>query len=94
MITLTGRLVCSDGAEAATVLRHLDRHVELTRAEHGCLHFSVEPTTDPLVWTVHERFVDKSAFDSHQSRVRASDWGRATADIERDYVIESAAEPR
>ncbi|WP_292831904.1 antibiotic biosynthesis monooxygenase [Microbacterium sp.] len=91
MITPTGRLVCPDGDETAIVLRHRDRHVELTRAEPGCRFFRVEPTSDPLVWTVYERFVDEAAFDSHQSRVRASDWGRATASIERDYVIESAA---
>ncbi|HKT56197.1 MAG TPA: antibiotic biosynthesis monooxygenase [Microbacterium sp.] len=91
-ITLTGRLICADDDEAATVLRHLDRHIELTRAESGCLQFDVEPTADPLVWTVCERFVDRSAFESHQLRVRGSDWGRATASIERDYVVASRAD--
>ena len=89
LVQLTGRLVCADDDEAATVRRHLPRHVELTRAETGCLHFEVEPTDDPRVWMVSERFVDQAAFDSHQTRVRASEWGRATSGIRRDYVIET-----
>jgi quinol monooxygenase YgiN len=91
VICLTGQLVCVDRNEAAVVLRHLDLHVALTRAEPGCLHFTVTPTGDPLVWSVHERFVDQAAFDSHQARVQASEWGRATAGIERDYVVASVA---
>lgn len=87
VVTLVGNLICADGDEAAIVRRHLDRHIELTRAEPGCLHFSVEPTPDPLVWTVSERFVDERAFESHQTRVRASDWGRATANIKREYTV-------
>jgi quinol monooxygenase YgiN len=87
VISLTGQLVCVDENEAATVLRHLDLHVALTRAEPGCLHFTVTQTADPLVWTVHERFVDQAAFDLHQARVQASEWGRATAGIKRDYVL-------
>jgi hypothetical protein len=35
--------------------------------------------------------VDQAAFDSHQARVQASEWGRATAGIERDYVVASVA---
>ena len=61
------------------------------RALPGCLHFTVTPTGDPLVWSVHERFVDQAAFDLHQARVQASEWGRATAGIERDYVVTTIA---
>ncbi|MBB3036057.1 putative quinol monooxygenase [Hoyosella altamirensis] len=88
-VKLTGRLVCVDDAEAETVLRHLPRHMELTRAEAGCLHFDVEPTGDPRVWSVSERFVDQAAFDAHQARVRTSEWGQATSGIAREYVIET-----
>lgn len=90
MISLAGQLVCVDTNEAAIVLRHLDQHVALTCAEPGCLHFTVTPTGDPLVWTVHERFVDQAAFDLHQARAQASEWGRATAGIKRDYVVAAA----
>lgn len=86
---LTGRLVCADDAETAALLRHLPRHVELTRAEAGCLHFDVEPTEDPRVWTVSGLFVDQAAFDAHQARVRTSEWGQATSGIARDCVIET-----
>nr|WP_277350823.1 antibiotic biosynthesis monooxygenase [Rhodococcus sp. HNM0569] len=80
-------MICANGDDAAVVRQQLNRHVELTRAEEGCLHFDVEPTQDPLVWTVSERFVDQAAFDAHQKRVRSSEWGQATADIQRDYMI-------
>jgi quinol monooxygenase YgiN len=86
-VALTGRLVCANDEEEAAVLRHLPRHVELTRAEEGCLAFDVQPTSDRLVWTVSERFADQAAFEAHQARVRASEWGQATAGIVRDYVI-------
>jgi len=87
-IELTGRLVCASPAEAEVVIRHLPRHVELTRSEPGCVRFEVERTDDPLVWSVSERFVDRAAFDAHQARVRESEWGREAAAIARDYVIE------
>ncbi len=86
-VGLSGVLVCRDDAEAAIVREQLARHVELTRAESGCLAFDVEPTSDPLVWTVRESFRDAAAFRSHQRRVRDSEWGRRTALIERRYEI-------
>ncbi|EGD56813.1 putative quinol monooxygenase [Gordonia neofelifaecis] len=87
---LSGRLICADDEQLAVVETHLARHIELTRAEPGCLEFSVVPTDDPLVWRVDERFVDPRAFDAHQRRVEESEWGRATAAIERDYTIRPA----
>lgn len=73
-VELTGRLLCADPDEAAAVRRHLPEHVALTRAEPGCLRFEVEPTEDPLVWTVSELFVDRAAFEAHQARIRSSPW--------------------
>ncbi len=86
-VHLSGLLVCADDAQAHLVREHLARHVELTRAEPGCLSFAVEPTADPLVWTVEERFADADAFAAHQTRVATSAWGVATAGIERRYAI-------
>lgn len=86
-VELTGHLVCAHEREAATVRRYLPRHSELTRAEPGCLHFEVKPTDDALVWSVSERFVDRAAFDVHQARVAASEWGRVTDGITRDFVV-------
>ncbi|MFY0408668.1 putative quinol monooxygenase [Solicola sp. PLA-1-18] len=87
-VHLTGRLVCADPDEARVVAGHLEQHVALTRAEPGCLSFHVEPTPDPLVWTVAEHFADAASFAAHQARVAASEWGRATAGIERRYTVE------
>lgn len=87
-VTLTGQLVCANPEEADIVRAHLPRHLELTRAEPGCISFEVRETGNPLVWQVDERFRDDAAFTAHQGRVAASEWGRATAGIERSYVVE------
>lgn len=87
-VHLTGQLICRSSAEARTVGQHLPEHIILTRAEPGCLSFHVTPTTDPLVWDVAERFEDDTVFAAHQARVATSEWGRATAGIERRYTIE------
>lgn len=86
-VVLEGRLCCANEAEAALVRRHLPAHIGLTRAEPGCLAFTVEPSDDPLVWTVRERFADAASFGAHQTRVRASEWGRVTATIQREYTV-------
>ena len=51
-VELSGRLVSANRQEAATVARHLPRHIELTRAEPGCPSCEVQLTDDPLVWSV------------------------------------------
>ncbi|MDQ4503434.1 antibiotic biosynthesis monooxygenase [Sinomonas sp. ASV322] len=87
-IRLHGLLVCRDDNDIAVVVDHLERHIALTRAENGCVSFCVTPTDDPLVWQVEELFRDAGAFKAHQDRVASSEWGRATAGIERRYTIE------
>lgn len=87
-VRLTGQLICASAVEVEIVRTHLPEHIRLTRAEPGCLAFTVEQTTaDPLIWRIEERFVDKVAFSHHQSRTRASVWWAATAGIVRDYEI-------
>ena len=86
-VRLSGRLICASEQEAEIVRRHLPAHIDLTRAEPGCISFEVSPTDDPLIWTVEEHFRDRASFGSHQERTRASAWGAATADIARDYEI-------
>ena len=92
-IVLNGSLICKNVTEREAVEQHLPRHVALTRAEAGCLSFDVSQTSDPMVWTVAERFVDSAAFAAHQARVATSDWGRATAGITRDYVVQELSDP-
>lgn len=92
-VRLSGQLVCRSLDEAAVVIGELPLHVSLTRAEPGCVWFEVRRTDDPLVWQVEELFADEVAFEAHQERVRASEWGRATSDIERRYEIETVDRP-
>lgn len=86
-VFLTGQLVCHDQDQVAVVAQHLPMHLALTRAEEGCLSFDVVLTENPLVWQVDERFQDAASFVAHQQRVASSEWGRATAYIERRYEI-------
>lgn len=88
MLLLSGRLICADAEEAERVRAHLPDHIRLTRAEPGCVSFEVTQSPDPLIWMVEERFVSRVAFERHQERVALSDWGRATAGIRRDYMID------
>lgn len=84
---LTGQLRCESAEQLSAVVEHLSRHIELTRAEPGCLSFEVVQTDDPFVWDVFERFEDAVSFEIHQARVKASEWGRATAAIKRNYSV-------
>lgn len=86
-VFLSGQLLCSDEDQAAIATRHLPLHVRLTRAEEGCVSFEVRRVEDSLVWQVDENFKDAAAFRAHQERVAQSEWGLATAAIERTYTV-------
>lgn len=86
-VALEGLLVCNDPADAALVLELLPAHIALTRSEPGCLAFVVAPTDNPLVWSVSELFSSAESFRSHQTRAASSEWGVATASIERRYTV-------
>jgi quinol monooxygenase YgiN len=86
-VHLAGQLICKTAAEAQAVIAHLPDHIERTRSEPGCVSFSVMPTDDPFVWSVEEEFKSQPALESHQARVARSEWGRATAGIERRYAV-------
>ena len=87
MIRVTGRLICATEADAGIVRALLPEHIRLSRAEPGCLAFDVTPSADPLVWHLDESFADRTAFEAHQARTRASDWYRATARLGGDFHI-------
>ena len=75
----------------AAVMAALPEHIRLTRAEPGCLHFSVTPSNEvPGRLFVSETFVDQTAFDAHQARGAASPWAEATRGIPRSYDIRTA----
>jgi quinol monooxygenase YgiN len=90
VVRLTGLLICETTEQAQVVVDHLPLHVELTRAEPGCISFEVTRAADPLVWQVSELFQDAVSFAAQQHRVAASEWGRATAGIERRYEVDGA----
>lgn len=87
MIHVTGQLICATPEDAALVTALLPTHIALSRAEPGCLTFNVDLTSDPLVWRLDETFTNRTAFEAHQARTRASDWFRATAHIARDFQV-------
>lgn len=68
------------------ILVALDEHIKLTRQEQDCLVFEVSPDDEhqDKYW-VYEEFVDKTAFEIHQARVRTSVWGKISADVQRFY---------
>lgn len=86
-VTLTGFIdVPPERLDA--VRAALPLHIEATRAEPGCTHFEViESAAQPGRFAVSERFEDAAAFQAHQDRAAASDWGRLTAGLPRDYEI-------
>jgi autoinducer 2-degrading protein len=86
-IILKGTILVPD-ADLEIVQNELIIHTELTRQESGCLIFEVSQNIDNAnEFTVYEEFVSKSAFDSHQQRVKNSHWGKVTKRVERHYQI-------
>lgn len=87
-VTLIGYVeVPCDRIDAVRIA--LADHISLTRAEVGCISFEV--TQDPKIagrFNVAERFTDAAAFEAHQVRAKASDWGQISAGLRRDYVID------
>ncbi|MFQ2084661.1 putative quinol monooxygenase [Aeromonas veronii] len=90
-IILKGFILVSQN-DLMAVKDELDNHIQLTRAETGCLIFEV--TQDPLNpcrFDVYEEFVDKVAFQAHQARVKSSRWGEITVNVERHYTVTGIA---
>ncbi len=85
MVALTGRLICADATQMMTALSLLPEHMDLSRAEPGCLRFDLWQDEDPLIWHLSELFVDADAFAAHGARARDSHWGRESAAIGRDF---------
>lgn len=71
-----------------SVMNALPQHIALTRAEEGCISFEVTPSKDVAHrLMVAELFEDRTAFDAHQARTKASPWFEVTAGISREYEI-------
>ncbi len=75
-------------ARLPEVLAALEAHIRLTRAEPGCLSFSVTPDpARPTRLLVAEEFRDRAAFEAHQARAQASPWAEVTRGLARHYQI-------
>lgn len=86
-VILEGYIVVPDD-DLEAVSAELPTHIALTLEEEGCLLFKVtQKPSAPNVFNVHEEFVDQSAFELHQQRVRQSAWGEITTNVERHYTV-------
>lgn len=63
-------------------------HIKLTQCEPGNLIFRVDQDESNLnKFDVYEEFINQAAFEFHQKRVKQSDWGNVTKNVERHYQI-------
>ncbi len=86
-VILQGHIIVPN-ADLAVVEKELVVHQRLTRQEVGCLQFDVfQDSANVNKFNVYEEFVDQQAFNNHQLRVKSSDWGVMTVNVERHYKI-------
>ncbi|UTW45602.1 antibiotic biosynthesis monooxygenase [bacterium SCSIO 12696] len=86
-IILQGHIVVPE-TDLPEVEAELPRHIELTKAEKGCLDFQVTQSLEnKRIFTVYEEFIDRAAFEYHQQRVKKSYWGTMAVNVERHYRI-------
>ncbi|WP_348984465.1 hypothetical protein [Shewanella sp. 1CM18E] len=43
--------------------------------------------SNPNTFNVYEEYVNQTAFDNHQARVKSSQWGKITKNVQRHYKI-------
>lgn len=88
-VVLQGFIVVPD-SDLEVVKRELVTHKHLTLKEAGSLTFTVTPDEiNSNKFSVYEEFINQTAFDYHQARVRSSKWGAVTKNVERHYQVSS-----
>ena len=66
MLIVVARYVVAEGHES-TVARLLRKNAEASRAEPGCLEFSVyQAIGDPRAFLLYERYTSEDAFRAHR----------------------------
>ena len=86
-VIVRGTIRCQPD-EVDALLRALADHVALSRAEPGCVQFDiVQSAHDPCCFGVTEEFIDRTAFEAHTARTRASSWWAASQHFTRDIVV-------
>lgn len=87
-IILSGYIIVPE-PDLEAVQEKLPEHILKTREEEGCLVFNVDQDpADPCRFQVYEEFKNNAAFEFHQARVGASEWGEVTRNVKRHYMIE------
>ena len=88
-VILQGFIIVPD-FDLEIVKCELVTHKSLTLKETGCLTFTVTPDENNRnKFSVYEEFINQTAFDNHQARVKSSKWGDVTKNVERNYQISS-----
>lgn len=86
-IILKGHIIVQE-EDLETVKTALLIHIKLTQCEPGNQVFNVTQDEKNLnKFHVYEEFINKDAFEFHQKRVKQSNWGEITANVERHYEI-------
>lgn len=84
---MQGYIIVQDD-DLAIVQDGLETHINLTKQEIGCLIFNVkQDSTNNNKFSVYEEFTNQQAFDEHQLRVKNSNWGKITENVQRHYKI-------
>ena len=66
MLVVVAQYLVTEGHES-TVTPLLEENAEASRAEPGCLEFSVyRATDDPRRFLLYERYTDENAFQAHR----------------------------
>ena len=87
-VILSGYISVPD-SDLNAVRQALPMHVSATKSEPGCLVFDVEEDTcERGRFNVYEEFVDQEAFEKHQRRVRESEWGNISRNVQRHYSVQ------
>jgi quinol monooxygenase YgiN len=86
-IVLSGHIVVPK-TDLDRVREALPEHITLTLQEQGCIKFEVtQKSSSPNELDVYEEFINKEAFEYHQTRVKESEWGKITLEVKRYYSV-------
>ena len=86
-IVLSGFIIVPE-QDLNLIKAELAHHVKLTCQEAGCIVFNVVQNEElSNRFDVYEEFVDQQAFQCHQQRVKTSNWGKLTKNVQRHYQI-------
>lgn len=93
-VILQGHILVPDN-DLEAVTQALVAHKELTLSEPGCIVFRVSQSTlQPNRFEIYEEFTNRDAFEAHQQRVKASEWGKISKNVTRHYQVTDVTTPQ